>query len=169
VNDHAQDTSVEPANIGSIVSPPADELLDLLVSQHELYRQLRRLAMAQHDLIAAEDPTGLLNLLSQRQRLIDQLAEINLKLEPARADWKRVESMLTTEQRGKAQKLVEQVGQLLAEILQADEADSKVLSARKQVIGQKIQATAASAQVQAAYRRVAGPIRPQAGANVDKQ
>jgi uncharacterized protein YPO0396 len=149
--------------------PPPDELLDLLVRQHELYRQLRRLALAQHDLIAAEDPTGLLNLLSQRQRLIEQLAELNVKLEPARADWKRVESMLTTEQRGKAQRLVEEVGQLLAEILQADEADSKVLSARKQMIGQKIQATVAQSQVQAAYRRVAGPIRPAAGSNVDRK
>lgn len=133
--------------------PRADELLDLLTRQHELYRELRKLAVSQRDLIAAEDPSGLLNLLSQRQRLIDQLATINQRLEPVRAEWKKIEAMLSTEQRARAADLVEQVGQLLAEILQADEADTKLLSARKVVIGQQLKGTVATAQAQAAYKR----------------
>ena len=136
------------------------QLLDLLGRQHEIYRELRRLARTQRDLIAAEDPTGLLNLLSERQRLIDQLSEINQRLEPLRADWKRVEAMLTGEQRRRASELVEQVGRLFAEILQADEADSKLLSARKAAAGQQLRATAATAQAQAAYRRNAAPAQP---------
>ncbi|MDD4891809.1 MAG: flagellar export chaperone FlgN, partial [Phycisphaerae bacterium] len=62
--------------------PHGDAMLDLLVRQHELYRELRRLARTQRDLIAAEDPSALLNLLSQRQKLIAQLADINIRLEP---------------------------------------------------------------------------------------
>ena len=143
----------------NITADPA-ELLDLLVRQHELYRELNRLVRTQRELIAAEDPSGLLNLLSQRQKLIAQLAEINQRLEPMRAQWKQVEAMLTTQQRDKAQRLVEEVGQLLGEILQADEVDSKTLSARKEMIGQQIRSTAASAQVQAAYRKASGPVRP---------
>lgn len=148
-------------------STQAEAMLGLLVRQHELYRELRRLAHAQRDLIAAEDPSALLNLLSQRQRLIDQLATINAQLEPARADWKRIESLLTGEQRATAQRIVEEVGQMLAEILQADELDSKTLSARKEMIGRQIQATAAAAQVQAAYRRAGGPLRAPAGGAAD--
>lgn len=136
----------------------ASQLLDLLTSQHELYRDLRRLAGIQRDLIAAEDPAGLLNLLAQRQQLIAQLAEINVQLEPARADWQRVEAMLTDQQRARARDLVGQVEKLLDEILTADEADSKMLSARKEMIGRQIRATAAAAQVQAAYRKAAGPV-----------
>jgi chorismate mutase len=139
--------------------PEPVALLDLLARQHELYRELHRLACAQRELIAAEDPVALLNLLSQRQKLIDQLAGINAALEPARADWRRVESMLTDQQRRQAQTIVQQVEKLLADILRADEADSKTLSARKAMIGRQIQATAASAQVQAAYRKTAGPVK----------
>lgn len=136
--------------------PQADELLDLLTRQHDLYRQLRELAAQQSGTIAAEDPSALLDILSRRQSLIDELAEINQRLEPVRADWKRIESMLTTSQRQRAGRLVEQVGELLAEILASDEADSKMLSARKVMTGQQITQSTASAQVQAAYQRAAG-------------
>jgi len=139
--------------------PAPAAVLDLLTRQHELYRQLHRLACAQRELIAAEDPAALLNLLSRRQKLIEQLAEINAALEPARGNWRQVESMLTGEQRRQAQEIVQQVERLLADILRADEADSKTLSARKAMIGRQIQATAASAQAQAAYRKAAGPVQ----------
>ncbi len=138
--------------------PRAEELLELLDAQHGLYRELRRLAQAQRDLIAAEDPSALLNLLSQRQRLIDRLAAINQRLEPVRGDWKRIEAMLTTEQRRRAAGLVDRVGQLLAEILRTDEADSKTLSARKESAGRQVQTTTAVSQAQAAYRRAAAPL-----------
>ncbi len=137
-------------------TPQADELLDLLTRQHDIYRELRDLASRQRSTIAAEDPTALLDILSQRQALIDQLTEINQRLEPVRADWKRIEQMLTTSQRQRAGKLVEQVGDLLQEILTSDEADTKLLSARKEMTGRQIRTQAAGAQVQAAYQKASG-------------
>jgi len=144
--------------------PRADELLELLHQQHALYKQLHQLARQQRKLVAAEDPTALLNILSERQKLIDELAAINARLEPVRSDWRRIEQALTTEQR-KTASLVEQVGQMLAEILAADEADSKTLSARKAMAGRKIRTMTAGAEVQAAYRR---GDRPATGAKLDQ-
>ncbi|MCG3180684.1 MAG: hypothetical protein BIFFINMI_03047 [Phycisphaerae bacterium] len=148
--------------------PRAEELLDLLHRQHKLYQELHRLAQQQRSLIAAEDPSGLLAILSSRQRLIDQLSRINSRLEPVRADWKRIEQRLSTEQRKTAGRLVEQVGQLLAEILAADEADSRTLSARKAATGEQIRNLAAGSQVQAAYRRAAGAAPHAAGSTFDQ-
>ena len=169
MSDSASEPSARGDASGPGEPPWAVELLELLARQHGLYRELHKLAQRQRGLIGAEDPTALLNVLSARQKLIDELAEINRRLEPARADWKRIEQTLTTEQRRRASRLLEQVGDLLTVILAADEADSQTLSARKAVAARQIQSTAASAQVQAAYRRAAGAVgRPDTGGALDR-
>ena len=60
--------------------PRGQSVAELVRSQRDLYRSLHRLAERQRRLIAADDPSALLSLLSQRQRITQSLVELGQRL-----------------------------------------------------------------------------------------
>ena len=137
------------------VQDEARRLTELLTRQRDLYRQLKELAGAQRQAIDAEHPEGLLRILGDRQRRINELAEIDAQLEPFRARWDRLREALSADQRLHVSELLEDVRELLGEILRQDEGDcdrleKQTASSRNQAaavsVGQKVNAAYAASQ-----------------------
>lgn len=141
------------------ISAPADdarELIDALSRQRALYEQLQTLGGRQSALIAEGATEQLLGLLGERQRLVDQLADLSSGVAPLRERWPRIAAQLDTAQRTRIDDLLEQVEALLADILKQDEADRRQLQDAKQRIAGDLQRGQRGGQAMAAYRSTYG-------------
>jgi len=105
----------------------ADGLIELLDHQRHVYYELRELSEQQAELVAAGEASSLLGILSQRQQLIDQLAQLNGRIDPYRRDWPTVWSRLDGETQEQIQSLLSHVQQLLDAVVSQDGRDRKVL------------------------------------------
>ena len=127
------------------------ELIKLLTQQRLLYVQLRDLAAKQSSLVDGNDPETLLRILAGRQRLIDRLSVLDRELRPIRQDWQRVSDMLPMKQRSEAQKLIQNVQDILGEIIARDERDSNALSKQRQQVAGEIRNVSAGKRMNRAY------------------
>ena len=108
-----------------------DDVLGLLQQQVDLYRDLETLADRQRNLISEDDPHPLLRLLTDRQKLTDELTTVSRHLEPFRTNWPVLRESLTREQRTSADRLLTEAGERLGRIIEADKTDAQLLAARK--------------------------------------
>lgn len=104
--------------------------LSLLARQRDLYRSLKALAQRQRALITAGRQEELLGVLAERQKVVEQLTALNDEVKTLRERWGRVYWSLNASERNRADAMVQEVQQTLAEILAADEHDARLLSAR---------------------------------------
>ncbi len=123
----------------------------LLSEQRELYRQLRRLADRQRAFITSNEPERLLAVLAERQQLIDRLQAVGQRLRPYQANWREIRGGMDEAQGRQMDGLVAEVNAILAGILQQDEADTALLSARKSETGRQIGVIQAGRQAGRAY------------------
>jgi hypothetical protein len=131
------------------------DIAKLLIQQRELYRMLGRLSERQRGFITGNEPERLLALLAERQRLIERLTAIQRRLKPYQADWRRIREGMGGDEGRQIDALVGEVDGLLAEILRKDEADTALLSARKQETGRAIGVVQAGRSAGAAYAAAA--------------
>ncbi len=134
-------------------APEAPEaILSLLRAQNALYGELESLAGRQRSLISADHTGPLLTLLGDRQKISGKLRSIAGRLEPARRDWDAYRERLTPSQRDEAEQLLAETGRRLQRVIERDEEDARLLSARKRTARQSLGATHATGQALAAYR-----------------
>jgi hypothetical protein len=115
----------------------APALISLLERQRRLYLQLRTLSDQQGPLVAEAEPEPLLGLLSQRQKLIDDLSVVNTDIEPYRQRWDDLWAELAESDRARVGGLVKEVQGLLEAIINQDERDRHVLqNAKTRVAGE---------------------------------
>lgn len=129
------------------------ELLTLLVEQRDLYQRLRDLSQRQRSLVSENRPESLLNILSDRQQLIQALAKINHRLSGYRSNWEDCYARLTPEAQRQASALLEQINLALAEILKADREDTEILSARRFAVSQELSQVGRQQAAGQAYTR----------------
>jgi hypothetical protein len=98
-------------------------LIALLRHQRDLYTDLHELSERQAPLVEQGAAEALLEVLARRQKLIDELAQINAQLSPYREDWSRVWRHVPEPDRPEVSALLKTVSDLLAAILEQDEAD----------------------------------------------
>lgn len=132
------------------------EVLALLDRQVTLYGELEAMAGKQRALIAADDTTPLLKLLAQRQKLTRELQILNDRMAPFRADWPRTKEALPAPQRVEAERLLRDVQDRLRRLLEQDERDVRLLSARKQQVGSALAGLRSGKRAVAAYRHDGG-------------
>lgn len=136
----------------SITRPPwVQHLLDLLQQQCRLYELLIALGTRQRQVIDQGDTQSLLELLDQRQSLIDQLVTINAQLEPYKQDWPQRWALLDIECQDHVRDRMDQMQQLLDAILEADQTDRSTLTARRQAAAQGLGRLQQGSQVNRAY------------------
>lgn len=134
-------------------------LIISLQRQLSLYETLNSLAQRQGALIGVGDGSPLIEMLGQRQRIIDELQALHIEFETKRLR----ESALTAVQRRTAAELTELIGAIRARILEQDERDRAALrEARGQVAGElrKLSHTGSAARAYgsgAALESVAAP------------
>lgn len=126
-----------------------------LESQLACYQTLAKLAGQQHEYVRQGRTEALLEVLSSRQGLLDELARLEAVITPVRRTWPAVAADLPAEQRQRAESLFLETRALLEEITQADQNDVLVLQQRKINIGRQIGSASASQNVNRAYAAAA--------------
>lgn len=121
----------EAASLGERV----EELLEL---QHQLFERLAGLSDKQGLLIDQDDSVGLLELLAQRQRLVDGIAELNTTLEPFRARWSAVLASMPDAERERVNRRLEGLAELAGRIAERDEADRVRLERRRDAVAAEL-------------------------------
>jgi hypothetical protein len=132
-----------------------DEVLIALREQLECYVQLRKLAKTQHECIQDSRNEELLEVLGQRQGLLEQMARLEKVILPAKRNWLEFAEKLTTELRSEAEELVAETRRLLEEIAAADRDDTLVLQQRKFNAGKAIGQAVGARKFNASYAQAA--------------
>lgn len=109
-----------------------NELVRLLERQRDVFQQLRTLADRQRTLVAQDDPTPLLTLLGDRQRLVDDLTRCNFLLGPYRRNWSALMTKLGETERSAVEELLVENDRILGSILTTDQRDSETLRSRQE-------------------------------------
>lgn len=133
----------------------AERVLALLERQRDLYRRLKDLAARQRQVVTAQEPERLLEVLAERQKHVEALAGVNEELRPIRDRWPLIHAKMTPGQQERATALLQDVQTTLVGILEGDEQDARLLSARMSTIRQEALGLAACSRAHAAYGEVA--------------
>jgi hypothetical protein len=139
-----------------------DPVLEALTRQVECYRRLAKLAAVQHEHVKNSRTEDLLLVLTQRQELLDQAADLEQCVAPAKKAWGQYLSTLTPAQKTSAEAMMAQARQLLADITAADRNDTMVLQQRKLNLGKQIENASAARRVNARYAAAAYGKKPAA-------
>lgn len=146
--DQGMDTNAE--------QPTPEGLIKLLKRQRDLYQRLQELSERQRNLISGDRPELLLNILRDRQTLVTALAKVNEQLSPYRRDWQRVYQTLPEVTRHSVSGLLDEINRMLQCILEADQEDQALLSARKQAVARSLNNVSGGRVANAAYARHRG-------------
>jgi hypothetical protein len=137
-----------------------DEVLIALREQLACYVQLRKLAKTQHECIQDSRNEELLEVLSRRQGLLDEMARLEKIILPAKRNWQEYAEKLTTELRSEAEELVAETRRLLEEIAAADRDDALVLQQRKFNAGKAINQAVVARKFNTTYAQAAYGGKP---------
>ena len=125
--------------------------MDLLRRQRDLHRGLQRMATRQRRLVHEDDPGSLLSLLNDRRALTDSLLEVGRQLAPVRENWATVRESRAPADRTEADGIIAEVNRLLEQIIDSDDEDARLLSARKAQVAGKVTSVRTDRQAAAAY------------------
>lgn len=149
--DHDPESSKAP-NPNRTTQPQwASRLLSLLDEQRVVYYQLREFSQKQSELVEQGDADHLMQLLAQRQQLIDRLSALNQQLEPFKKDWPRLWSELDEPTRRSVDQRVNEVQALLDGILKQDDHDRKALIQRRDNLSSGLKQVSQGQKVNRAY------------------
>jgi hypothetical protein len=136
----------------------AEVLLGLLERQRQLYRTLQALADRQADQVSAGNPDGLLQILAQRQTLLEDVKKTNDALLPFRQRWDAICQMLDEQQRTEVSAAINEINDRLQTIMKRDQKDSEMLQLRCRKIGQDMQSSRLGRTAMRAYDGTAGEV-----------
>jgi len=133
------------------------EFVRLLERHRGLLGQIDALSHRQRSLIDADDAEGLLQVLRDRQSLIDALLGEQTMVDRMREDWRRVESSLPEECVETVRERLESIASLHDAISQRDEQDQASLRRRRDQVASELADLGVSRRALGAY---GGPPAP---------
>jgi hypothetical protein len=145
-----------------MVKEMKDPVLTALVRQVECYRNLAKLAEAQHEYVQNSRTADLLLVLSRRQELLDQIADLEQCIGPQKRRWTEYLGQLSATERTEAEAMMSQTRVLLEEITAADKNDTLVLQQRRMNLGREINKTTTARRVNRSYAAAAYGTKPAA-------
>lgn len=116
----------------------AEQLIERLTRQRDLYRSLEALSSKQQTVIAEGQTEQLLAVLSERQVIVDQLTTLNAEIAPQRGRMTEIAEAAPADQRQTLRGLVDEVQGMLRSIIEQDEQDRQSLETNKQRVGQEL-------------------------------
>lgn len=126
-------------------------VLTALTEQVACYHRLAKLAAQQHEFVQNSQIDSLLEVLQQRQAVLDKLGALEAIIRPAKQAWPQYLLTLPETERGNAGHLLHEARRLLEEITTADKLDALVLQQRKLSLGQQIQRAGTARQLNRNY------------------
>ncbi len=137
-----------------------DALFSLFRNQASALRRMKQLVLQQRQAVTQDNPEDLLNLLKQRQVVVDALVGMGGEIKRVRGQWDRHRDSLAPDDRAEASQFILEMTKSFEEIMESDAQDVRSLVAKKQLIGSALQATHTTAHVVSAY---AGQVLPSRG------
>jgi hypothetical protein len=131
----------------------SDRFVALLTRQRDLYAALRGLSEQQRVTLSSDHPERLLDILRQRQDIVSSLASLNEELGPYRRNWDAAINGLPESHRATVAGLHAEINALLRVILNADQEDAALLSARKSAASAQLADLGGTRAASAAYAR----------------
>ena len=132
-----------------------DPIIEALHGQVDCYRRLSKLAALQHDHVQQGRTEQLLEVLGQRQEVLDGLAALERVVAPAKKQWQQYVGSLPAGARSEAEDLLAETRRLLEAITAADCNDVLVLQQRKLNLGRQINQASSARQVNRTYAAAA--------------
>ena len=133
----------------------AAPIIEALQGQVDCYRRLSKLAALQHEHVQQGRTEQLLEVLGQRQEMMERLAAYERVVGPAKKQWQEFSAALADATRAEAEALLAETRRLLAEITAVDSNDMLVLQQRKLNLGRQINQAASARQVNRNYAAAA--------------
>jgi hypothetical protein len=131
------------------------DVIQALEGQVSCYRRLVKLAELQHGHVQQNQTEALLDVLKNRQMLLDEIMQHERVVGPAKRGWNEFIAGIESNQRDVAQGLMNETRALLQQIVNADQNDAMVLQQRKLNLGKQINQASAARQVNRNYATAA--------------
>src|SRR5258706_14397304 len=128
-----------------------DPVILALSEQVACYRKLAKLAELQHRYVQNSQTERLLEILKDRQQLIDRLAAHERIITAAKSRWPEFTAGLSPESRGRAETLLAETRKLLEQITSCDRDDVMALPQQKVGLGRQIRQASVSRQLNRNY------------------
>lgn len=106
----------------------------LLAEQQGLFVRLDGLSERQAGLIREDRTDQLLDVLAERQVVVDEISRISTQLEPWRGNWSEFVRTLGEDVRKRVRERIDAVAALAQRIAERDERDRKMLESRKDAV-----------------------------------
>lgn len=132
-----------------------EPVINALSEQVICYQRLAKLAALQHIHVQQSQTEQLLEVLRNRQEVLDRIADFEKVIAPAKRGWGDFVAKLASPARIKAESLLAESRKLLEEITTADRNDAMVLQQRKLNIGRQIQKSGIARQINRNYAAAA--------------
>lgn len=146
--------------MSSLESNNPQSVLQSLAEQVECHRRLSKLSQIQHEHIRQGRVEQLLEVLSSRKTVVEQMSAAEQTLAPIKKHWTEFLAKLSEADRQKAESLMTESRQLLEQITAADQDDALVLQQRRLNIGKELRQTTSARQVHRMYGVAAYGQRP---------
>jgi len=137
-----------------------DSIVQALEDQVGCYRRLAKLAELQHSHVQQNQTEALLDVLRNRQTLLEQISALESLIAPAKSEWSSFVLRMDPAGRARAESLLAETRSLLEQITAADQQDALILQQRKLNLGRQINQAAAARQVNRSYAAAAYGPRP---------
>ena len=138
-----------------------EELVQVFERQRALVRELDTLSQQQGGLIGGEDAGPLLELLSKRQHLVDELDRLNARIEPYRRNWRTVLDALPERYRLLVSTRADELEALAAAVMHRDRADIDAMEQRTREIAGELKRMTTARHAGGGYARTGlQPVAP---------
>src|SRR5688500_12062268 len=137
-----------------------ETVIAALAEQVGCYQRLAKLARIQHEHIQQSQTDALLEVLKNRQTVLDEIGRLEQTVAPIKQSWNEFAQSLEEPNRGRAEALVTEARELLREITECDRNDVLVLQQRTLNLGKQINQATAARKVNTKYATAAyGPTQ----------
>ncbi len=138
--------------------PGTDVLADLIRAKRTCLMRLRDMGRRQLELIEAGEMTGLLDLLSARQKSIGQLQRIERALDPFRSEDPQQRRWRSPQDRAACAEQIQQCDALLGEIVSQEKCAEAALIRRRDQTAARLQEVHQAARARGAYAAPPSPV-----------
>jgi len=118
---------------------PQPDLLSVLRRRRELARAMLHLATRQQELISQQQFSELLQLIAQKQRVLEQLTELGQSFGGIVEHWRSVRDRLPQELRQQCQEAIDDSEHLLAQIMDLEQQGTAVMTRHRDETQKRLQ------------------------------
>jgi flagellar biosynthesis/type III secretory pathway chaperone len=107
-------------------------VLDRLRLQQAKYREMVSIVSAQRSVFASLDVDGILGLIEQKRRLLEEIDAIEKELSPLKGDWARVRAGFSPEEGRALEETLDETKRVLEELVGLEDEGRALLERRHQ-------------------------------------